>query len=104
MFRTTRMCTEWCISARYMLLWLSRQLDYHSTAISNVELDYYQGSTCGLHSEVNTLMILHMELFILLSNQESAGIDTSEKHWEILKVVKHSCNEGYPPKYKKYIN
>ena len=102
--RTSRKQQEWCISARHMLEYVARKLNYHSAFVANMQLECYNGKSCNSF-QVYDLYVLLMELrseVTLRVEQDFDSVDA--KYITILNELFKSYKEGYPPLYKKYIN
>jgi len=101
---SSRKMSEWCANSSKLLRYVARQLNYHSVAVADVQLDYYCRKTCN-SSQVYDLYVLLMELrseIMIRVKQDFDSVDI--KYINILNDVFNSYNEGYPPPYKKYIN
>lgn len=102
-FRSARKLAEWCGNTKQLLLWLAREMEYHSASVADVQLDFYHRKECG-ELEILTLIKLHKELSQALMSREMKSFDTLTKYWVVLNLVLDSYQGGYPPKYKEYIN
>jgi hypothetical protein len=101
---SSRKICEWCTNTRHLLEYVAREMNYHSSSLANIQLDYYCRKTCN-STHVHDLYILLMELLTETRTRTLQDFNSVDpKYILILNEVLVSYREGYPPPYKKYIN